>query len=570
MPIHAITSVRLGNTLLTNEFEKLTIRQPIDGHHRAELIVNSEFLEGPGNVFRKVAQYVGENMEISIRALSAGQGDELLFRGVITQAGVEKDTGSEQSRCVIEGMSPTYLLEDRPHIQSYEEKTLEHIVNEVLRHYPANFSKVIQLRNSENLAYTVQFKENSYRFLCRLCARFSQWFYYDGQNLQVGGREPGNISPLVYGVNLFRLRFQLKTAPAKAKLIAYDYQQDELLEEDITAYREDGGNEYTRHALEQSDVLYSKMPLRKISQALGSNSGRSLSDMARQLARDSSAGMAGMEGESDHPGLAPGREVSIDGQAYMITGTEHACTGTGEYQNTFRAVPAAAAFPRTDIDDYPEAEAQSAVVVDNNDPAGLGRVRVKFKWQSSGMSPWIRMISASGGGDKGFYMIPETGEEVIVDFEGGNPELPFVIGTTYNGKAKSSFGGAGNHVKALKTRSGTTVMLNDDDGSIELSDPSGGCIKMQGGKLTICAEDEIIFTTKKVNVGATENITMSEDKMVIDVTGNKINGKATDFTVEATNNSIKGKTKIEGDTDIQGNTGVEGENITIKGLVQMN
>ncbi|MEC3874209.1 phage baseplate assembly protein V [Chryseobacterium sp. T9W2-O] len=33
---------------------------------------------------------------------------------------------------------------------------------------------------------------------------------------------------------------------------------------------------------------------------------------------------------------------------------------------------------------------------------------------------------------KGFHFIPEIGEEVLVGFEGGNAEKPFIMGTHYN------------------------------------------------------------------------------------------------------------------------------------------
>ncbi len=50
------------------------------------------------------------------------------------------------------------------------------------------------------------------------------------------------------------------------------------------------------------------------------------------------------------------------------------------------------------------------------------------------------------------------------------PEQPFVIGATYNGGAKSSYGNAGNDMKALKTRSINTILLNDAAGSITVTD----------------------------------------------------------------------------------------------------
>ena len=108
-------------------------------------------------------------------------------------------------------------------------------------------------------------------------------------------------------------------------------------------------------------------------------------------------------------------------------------------------------------------EAQSAVVSSNADPEGLGRVKVNFHWNSQLESPWLRVVSPHGGGEKGFYFVPEVGEEVQVGFEQGNAERPFVMGSLYHGKAKpSSWKTDANNIKAIRTRSGNQVVMNDE------------------------------------------------------------------------------------------------------------
>jgi type VI secretion system secreted protein VgrG len=39
------------------------------------------------------------------------------------------------------------------------------------------------------------------------------------------------------------------------------------------------------------------------------------------------------------------------------------------------------------------------------------------------------------------YFIPEIGEEVLVGFESGNAEKPYVLGAMYNGNESSSYSG---------------------------------------------------------------------------------------------------------------------------------
>ncbi len=102
---------------------------------------------------------------------------------------------------------------------------------------------------------------------------------------------------------------------------------------------------------------------------------------------------------------------------------------------------------------YSAIEAQSAIVTDNHDPKGLGRIRVKFHWMTDGeKSPWLRVTSLYGGDGKGMFFIPEIGEEVMVGFEGNSPTKPYIIGTVYNGKAKTNFSNQDNDVKVLQTK----------------------------------------------------------------------------------------------------------------------
>ncbi|WP_282057310.1 phage baseplate assembly protein V, partial [Maribacter luteus] len=72
--------------------------------------------------------------------------------------------------------------------------------------------------------------------------------------------------------------------------------------------------------------------------------------------------------------------------------------------------------------------AQRGWVLDNADPNGLGRIKVQFPWQKpmGTSTPWIKMATPYSGSGKGFYFIPEKDEEVLVGFEGDNPEKPFV------------------------------------------------------------------------------------------------------------------------------------------------
>lgn len=85
----------------------------------------------------------------------------------------------------------------------------------------------------------------------------------------------------------------------------------------------------------------------------------------------------------------------------------------------------------------------NGTVTDTKDPEGLGRVKVRFPWLSDEYaSDWARTAQA-GGTAGGEAFIPEVGDEVLVGFEQGHLDRPYVLAGLYNGKDKPGQGGQG-------------------------------------------------------------------------------------------------------------------------------
>jgi type VI secretion system secreted protein VgrG len=71
----------------------------------------------------------------------------------------------------------------------------------------------------------------------------------------------------------------------------------------------------------------------------------------------------------------------------------------------------------------------------------FGRIKVKFPWDRDGKSDdtascWIRVSQSWAGAGFGMMNIPRIGQEVTVAFVEGNPDLPVVVGRTFNGTAR--------------------------------------------------------------------------------------------------------------------------------------
>lgn len=172
----------------------------------------------------------------------------------------------------------------------------------------------------------------------------------------------------------------------------------------------------------------------------------------------------------------------VDQDEILITELIHSFSANEIYSNRFVGIPSACDYPPyANSDVYPVAASCRAKVTDNEDPMDLGRVRVQFDWQAqldSGMkTPWLRIAQPYAGGGKGFSFIPEIDEEVMIDFEGGNAERPYVKGTLYNGVDDVdgkwvANQNSHNQVKAIRTRNGHTVEIHDEgnDGYIRIYD----------------------------------------------------------------------------------------------------
>ena len=146
----------------------------------------------------------------------------------------------------------------------------------------------------------------------------------------------------------------------------------------------------------------------------------------------------------------------------------------------------------------PLAETQMATVLSNADPHGAGRVQVRMNWQTDNMrTSWVRVMTPDGGGSKdvksnrGFVFIPEVGDQVLLGFRHGDPARPYVMGSLFNGTTGNG-GGSNNSIKSLKTRSGISVILNDDNKSLEIKDAGGSSIHLDGnGNILINAPKNI-------------------------------------------------------------------------------
>ncbi|WP_437275934.1 phage baseplate assembly protein V [Sorangium sp. So ce375] len=142
------------------------------------------------------------------------------------------------------------------------------------------------------------------------------------------------------------------------------------------------------------------------------------------------------------------------------------------------------------------------IVTNNQDDSGLGRVKVRFPWLSDAdESNWARVATPMAGKDRGVYFLPEVDDEVLVMFEHGRVDSPFVVGALWNGEDTPPADNADgkNNVRIVKSRSGHTVTLDDTEGSEKITIADGkqkSTIVFDAAKGALSITSEGDFTVK--------------------------------------------------------------------------
>ena len=104
---------------------------------------------------------------------------------------------------------------------------------------------------------------------------------------------------------------------------------------------------------------------------------------------------------------------------------------------------------------------QTAIVVGDGEiyTDEFGRIKVEFPWDrdASGgtdSSFWVRVSQPWAGKQWGAQFLPRVGQEVLVQFEEGDPDHPIVVGSVYNGQNKPPYALPDKKTQSgIKTRS---------------------------------------------------------------------------------------------------------------------
>ena len=531
-----------GEPFLSRNSYEVILEQKTNAHDTFSIIVPDDALDTyEGFVMENSKKLLGKKISLSYWQYGS---ENQVFSGIVTGLKNRKESG--YGKLVITGHSPSILLENGRADRSFEQLSLSQIVKEIGVNYPQEgkiHAEEQELNVRRVLPYTVQSQESDFGFIQRLAMRYGEYFYYNGKELIFGNKaEP--VLELSEGRELIELEFELGLRAQGFSGLAYDAEKGESIQHNAqevqTEWKE---NALQAVAVQASKQLFGNAPKSVFS---GSEKSQELEEMLlkEKENRESLIWVRGRSRDSRLKNGSRAKLTDINGRAmetYRIVEIRHYYNGD-EYYNEFVGVSDVLHPPYQNSGAFPKSHEQMGRVVENADPLGLGRVRVQMVWQEAGSekTPWIRLLQPHSGSGKGFYFVPEIGEEVLVGFQGGNAEKPYVIGAQYNGKEKSGYADKENSIKAVHTRSGHKLVFTEDE-SILITDKSGNEILLdtKGSNITITAPETMTLNAKNLNINVSQNMTTN-------VGNNMITNVTNDTTI-----SIGGNHQIDIEKDHQ-------------------
>jgi type VI secretion system secreted protein VgrG len=570
--------IKIENKELRYSIYGFELNQSIDAHHwmKAELrpLVDkspsdSEFIDAD-----EFTPFLGKPVTVTIKPKGGlvDPGLALRFTGIVTETQVQNYLG-ETNQIVLIAQSPSYLLDTAAKNRFFGEKSLSDISNMVLSSYSLD-------RGNMNIPpikykFCIQYGETDYRFLKRLAEQEGLWAYYDGTKFSISSSSSDETVALTWRDTLgsFALNLSCQQQFFQHKVYNYEEKKTYLQDTEAVSTRSNPSG-FFKIPLDASETVLPEEGILDFPRRV--EDAKQLDGYLSVKKSESRAKLVLGWGESTVPLLSVGKKAEIknmvkelNGQ-YLITQVIHHYDHSGNYYNQFQCIPVDLAYPQKTAPRPLIEGLHSAVVTANDDPDHLGRVKVRFQWnRESEETPWIRVVTAHAGKDRGAFCLPELGDEVLVSFDQDYPESPMVIGSLYNkveapvGEAKNSK----NDIKTFITKGKNRVVIKDTEGqeeilvttkeeknkiSMKMSSPPEVSIYSEG-KISLDA-DEIILRAKKkltcTSEGPAELTAKDDLKMkgmnaeLTAQTNVKVEGAAT-VKVDGATTEVNGKATVQ-------------------------
>lgn len=342
-----------------SHFTKIDLKQNINTHHEFTISIPHSVIEQPRAYTMESAQkWLGGVLHIAFE-------NNNNFLGIVTNIQYAQELGHVGSQIIISGYSKTILLESGPKLNSWEDTNLQNIIQEVIK-TAANeqLQNDIKPEFGNALNYQTQYLETDFQFIQRLAKQYNEWLYYDGEKLFFGKPNASTkYTKLIYNKDLYSLNISVQAIPNQFGAFTYNEDIDKLYQAK-TKDRIEGFPRLGTDAITSSQKLYTTSSLEYGRLAAGDD--MYLQTILQNRQQSAAAESNFITATSRNRSLRVGMSISIDAMQvkdkmaafrsgqdinkinyetnevgiYIITEITHKATQVGEYENSFKALPA--------------------------------------------------------------------------------------------------------------------------------------------------------------------------------------------------------------------------------------
>jgi len=548
---------------LTKDLLELRVHRSIGAASWAELVIVDEwFTWADGTKFD-----IGKPIQIELKRQSAVT---QVFDGEITVVGLEQ-RASDRHVFVVEAYDKSHRMGHATRIKSYLKQSWSDVLSSMVGAYGLSAEAGSDL-GAVTHEYLLQ-QESDLALVQRIALRTgSEWFVDDGKLYVRPRPRLGQAAATVaFGSDLvrFRARYSGSEHVGKVEVRSWDPARKQAIVATDTSQITDpqGGSASGQSpAWRSAATAMNPATATLTASTLGASSATEAAQVAKGLARRQTVNELVVHGETFmRPELKIATVLEVTGVGtkfagdYYLTTVEHRLSRDSQ-TTRFTAGPVEATelvdlvggndptigrFTRTGL--------VIGIVTNNNDDEHKGMVRVKFPaLGDSDESAWARIVSVGAGDGRGFQVVPEVNDEVLVGFEHGDPLRPFVLGGLWNPTVTTPVAHAdvfdGGKVKQwqIKSRTGHTFTFLDeqasDDRTIKLLHADQATmLEMKGASVKLVSNAKPI----ELSDGSGKGIVKIDGQGNVTIKGEsvKIEGGSSGVTIES-----KGRLDLKGTT----------------------
>ena len=529
---------------------------------------------------RRVLAQLGVKIgsEVVLRALAVGRdGGKPLCTGEVTA--LEADFDGTGKFSVVRGHDRGHRLLRNRRVEGYQNMTASDIARKLAARNRLKIGRIDPTRTPYEMI--TQPNVTDWAFLTRLARENGVEVYFsDEGEFRFVEPKPASGAPgagakaesspyvLQFGVNLLRCRSGVTAADQvnDVRVRGWDVRR----KREVTARASATANDELDIGLTGSTAIAPFGTAELVETGVPYDTHAQVKEAAQALAADVSGAFAELEAEvRGDPKLRPGLPVALNGVGrpfegrYTVTTARHVFLAGERYETWLTvsgrqhrslfglasggAAPAAPRLPGV----------ATAIVTDIQDPRRQGRVKLRFPWlDDTYVSDWARVVQF-GGVRGGGLLMPEVNDEVLVAFDRGALDHPYVLGGLYNGvdrlpryrrlpvvgtsgrvNWRSVASRTGNRIEFVDApgRRGVKVSSGDDRMTVEMRETGTRLTVHSDGSVEISGNRAVTIKAPTVRVNA----------------GTRLDLQATSIGLRAANLMVTGMVEVQGKLNVTG------------------